>query len=96
MIRNTTVPIRLKYRWINAARFAVLFAPILERIAVIQVPILVPRIIGIAEEKYIAPETDAACRIPTEALLLWMSAVTSMPSKTPTNGFAQVANISWN
>ena len=46
---NTSVPIRLKYRWIKAARLAFLLAPTEEISAVTQVPIFCPMMMGIAD-----------------------------------------------
>ena len=49
------------------ARFAFLLAPIDEIIAVTQVPIFCPIIIGIAVLYPTAPVTHNACKIPTDA-----------------------------
>ena len=57
---HTVVPITLKERWTRAARFAFLFAPTDEIIAVIQVPIFCPIIIGIAAPYEICPVTASA------------------------------------
>ena len=66
---QTTVPITLKLRCTNAARFAFLLAPTAEMMAVIQVPIFCPMIIGIAAPYVTAPVDASACNIPTEAEL---------------------------
>ena len=83
---KTTVPIRLKYRCIIAARFAFLFAPIAERIAVTQVPIFCPMMIGNAELNGTAPVIQSACRIPTDADEDWIIAVRIVPARIPATG----------
>ena len=59
-IRKTTVPIRLKRMWITDTRFAFLFTPILEIIAVTQVPMFCPIITGRAIPKVILPVRESA------------------------------------
>ena len=69
MISHTSAPPIFKVRCATAARFASRFVPILESIAVIQVPIASPITIGIAAPKVICPVILNACKIPTEAEL---------------------------
>ena len=57
----------LKYKCTNAVRFAFLDAPIEEIIAVTQVPMFCPMMIGIAHPKLTAPVLHNACKIPTDA-----------------------------
>ena len=61
------VPMRLKPKWMHAARRAFLLVPMLDNIAVTQVPIFCPIIMGMAEPKVMAPVALKAWRIPTEA-----------------------------
>ena len=49
-VRQITVPITLNERWINEARLAFLLAPKDESIAVTQVPMFCPIMIGIAAD----------------------------------------------
>ena len=51
-------------------RLALRLAPMLERMAVTQVPMFWPMIMGIATEKVTTPEADRACKIATEAVEL--------------------------
>ena len=62
-----TVPLILKKRCTAAALFAFLLVPILEMIAVTQVPMFCPMMIGNAELNGTAPVIQSACRIPTDA-----------------------------
>ena len=61
------VPMMLKDRWTTDTRFAELFILMQESIAVMQVPIFCPVIMGIAAPKDIVPVSATACRMPTEA-----------------------------
>ena len=87
------VPIRLKYRWTIAARFAFLLAPMAERIAVIQVPIFCPMIIGSAALNGTIPVRHRAWRIPTDAEDDWMIAVSTAPATTPRIGLENFTSI---
>ena len=69
----------LKYRWMNAARFAFLLAPTAASSAVMQVPIFCPRMMGIATPQVTDPVTESACSTPTEAEELCMMAVSKAP-----------------
>ena len=82
----------LKYKCTNAVRFAPLFAPIAEIIAVTQVPMFCPRRIGIAVPNVNPPVTESACKIPTDAEELWMTAVSSAPASTPSTGFLNMVS----
>ena len=62
-----TVPLILKKRCTAAALFAFLLVPILEMIAVTQVPMFCPIMIGNAVLKLTAPVAQSACKIPTDA-----------------------------
>ena len=73
-----------------------MLVPTEERIAVIQVPIFCPMIIGIAEPKVTLPVTDKACKTPTEAELDWIIAVKTAPAITPRTGFVKKMNNSAN
>lgn len=54
--------------------------------AVIQVPIFCPMIRGMAMLKETMPVVLTAWRMPTEADELWIRAVTSAPTITPSTG----------
>ena len=84
---NKIVPIILKKRWIIDALFAFLLAPTDDMIAVTLVPIFCPIIIGIAVPKLTAPVAHSACRIPTDAEELWITAVRMVPAIIPRTGF---------
>ena len=88
------VEITLNRKWIKAVRFASLFAPIEASAAVIQVPMFMPKIRYNELSMEIAPVIDSDCRIPIEALELWMSAVKSAPNNTPISGLVKVDMIS--
>ena len=82
----------MKYRCTAAARFAFFLAPIAERIAVIQVPMFCPIMIGIAALNGTVPVRHRACRIPTDAEDDWITAVRRAPAITPNNGFENLSN----
>ena len=77
----------MKYKWISAARFALREAPIPEIMAVTQVPIFCPMIMGTAAPKLTAPVMHSACKIPTDAEEDWITAVRMSPASTPNTGF---------
>lgn len=83
----TAVPMMLKLRWTTAARFAFVFAPMDESIAVTHVPMFWPIMMGMAEAMVIAPVLAKACKTPTEADDDWMIAVKTAPASTPSSGF---------
>ena len=83
----------LKYRCTKAVRFALLFAPRADSIAVTQVPIFWPIIMGITEPYVNAPVTDKACRIPTDAEEDWIIAVNRAPTITPKIGLRNMVRI---
>ena len=62
-----TVPSRLKYRCIIAARFAFFDAPMDAMSVVTHVPMFCPITIGIAAPRVIAPPALNAWSIPTDA-----------------------------
>ena len=64
--------------------------------ASLSAPRFCPMMIGAAVAKVIAPVADSACRIPTEALELWISAVIPRPIRTPMTGFSKDRNSFWN
>ena len=51
---------------------------------------------GAAMEKLTMPVADTACSTPTDAEELCSSAVTSAPNSTPSSGFSNMVNNSWN
>ena len=81
------VPMTLNIKWITAALFAVLLAPILDNMAVTHVPIFWPKIIYTAAFHGTRPDAANVCNIPTDADELWIIAVTPAPANTPNNGF---------
>lgn len=83
MMSMTAVPMMLKLRWTTAARFAFVFAPMDESIAVTHVPMFWPMMIEMAEAMVIAPVLAKACKTPTEADGDWMIAVNTAPANTP-------------
>ena len=80
----------LKYRCTSAARLAFLLAPIPEIMAVTQVPIFCPMMMGMALPKLTAPVAQRACRIPTDAEELWMMAVRTAPAIIPRIGLENI------
>ena len=88
------VPITLKNKWIKAARFAFVDVPILLIMAVTQVPIFAPIMIGMAAPKEMAPVIAKACKIPMVAEELWIRAVKTAPTKRPSRGFEN-ATSNW-
>ena len=95
-VSQIIVPPMLKHRWTTAALLAPLFAPIEEISAVTQVPMFWPIIIGMAEPNVIWPVELRACRIPTDADELWITAVRIAPANTPRTGFVNINRMSWN
>ena len=83
--RNKTTPPTLKNRWERATLFPVIELPMLAINVVKQVPMLLPKIRGIAASIPIIPWIDMAITIAVVALLLWIMAVkiaaTAMPNK---------------
>ena len=90
---HTVVPIMLNDKWTIAVLFAFLFAPNDEIIAVTQVPIFCPIMIGIALPYVTAPVEANAWSIPTEADELWITAVKNAPANTPNTGLLNITNI---
>ena len=70
-----------------------MLTPILERIAVAQVPIFCPMMMGIAIPYVMPPVIERACSMPTEAAELWMIAVMTRPVRTPRMGFLNDTRI---
>ena len=87
------MPIILKERCTAATLLAPLLAPIDERIAVTQVPIFCPMMIGMAVPYVTDPVRHSACRIPTEADELWIAAVNTVPAATPSTGFENMVRM---
>ena len=56
-------------------------------------PMFMPRMIGIAEENVTLPVAESACRMPTEAEELWMTAVMTAPVITPRTGLLNSVRI---
>ena len=91
-ISQTMVPIILKTRCTIAVLFAFLLAPTEESMAVIQVPIFCPMMMGMAAPFVTCPVAASACRIPTEAELDWIMAVSMAPASTPRMGLWNSTN----
>ena len=91
-VSQTMVPITLNARWTIAALLAFLLVPTDESIAVIQVPMFCPIMIGIAAPYDTCPVTARACKIPTEAELDCIMAVSRAPARTPSRGFSKAIN----
>ena len=87
MDNTMIVPKTLNNTWPIAVRLAEMLVPIEASIEVMQVPILSPNILGIAEDKFRSPTDANAITMPIVALELWAIKVTSMPAKTPRIGF---------
>ena len=64
-----------------------------EIIAVTQVPIFCPMMIGNAIPKLIEPVAQSACKIPTDAEELWITAVKTRPASIPKIGFVNTIRI---
>ena len=64
-----------------------------ESTAVTQVPIFCPRIIGTAVPKDTAPVAQRACRIPTDAEELWITAVSTAPPSIPRSGWENIVRM---
>ena len=90
------VPIMLKERCTAATLLAPRFAPMEERIAVTQVPIFCPMIIGIVVPYVTAPVLQSACKMPTEADELWIAAVKTAPAATPRTGLLNIVRTLMN
>ncbi len=73
---------------------ALLEAPTLASMAVTQVPMFWPMMMGTAAAQVMAPVEERACKIPTEAEEDWITAVTPAPTSTPKMGFV-MAWKSW-
>ena len=80
------MPIILKHKCTTAALRAFLVVPMEESIAVTQVPIFCPKIMGMALAYVMVPVAESACKIPTEAEELWIIAVSKAPANTPKRG----------
>ena len=87
------VPMTLMATWIAVTLLASLLTPIEESIAVIQVPILAPMMIGIAIPHVSLPVREILCRIPIDAAELWITPVTIMPASTPRRGKLNAVRI---
>ena len=90
---NSRHPDTLKMQCATAVRFASLFCPMLAKSAVIVVPILSPRRIGIAPVNpniLVTPSGPAwaakFCNTAIVALLLCTTRVINVPTKTPSTG----------
>ena len=91
--RQRTVPMILKQRCTRAARRAFLLVPTEDSMAVMQVPMFWPMMMGMAVPMVTWPVADRACRIPTEAEELWMMAVRTAPASTPRMGLEKISSI---
>ena len=81
------VPITLKMMWAAATRLASRLVPTEQRKAVtMQVPMLLPMMMGYTSEKVMAPVELRACSIPITAEELWMITVSTVPDRMPSSG----------
>ena len=95
--KNIIVPTTLNIKCNIAALWAVLLVPTVASIAVIQVPILHPIIIGSASLIFNAPAVANATSIPVVADELWRTAVIKAPAINPKYQCdPTVVSISWN
>ena len=69
--------------------------PIEDKSAVTVVPIFCHKMIVIAVANEIGVESDNACKIPTDADELWITAVSNVPTKTPKIGFSKRISVLW-
>ena len=67
IVSHTAVPMMLNARCTTAARRALRLVPMEESMAVTQVPMFWPMMMGIAAPNVICPVEDTAWRIPTDA-----------------------------
>ena len=88
-----TVPRILKAAWAEAVLLADKEVPILANMAVIQVPILSPKSIGMAASIVINLLLARAISKPMVALLLWMIMVINTPPSTPKMGPNSVPSL---
>jgi hypothetical protein len=68
-----------------AALLALIPVPMLDNRAVTQVPIFMPSMMGRAASMEMSSLKARACSKPMEALLLWITAVTTNPATVPNN-----------
>lgn len=80
------MPMTLNIRWTMAARLAVRLVPTAASRQVTQVPMFWPNRINSEVFRLTAPAAASDCRMPMLAALLCRSAVTSVPTSTPTTG----------
>ncbi len=78
------------------ARFASLLLPILASTTGTHFPIFCPSRIGSAVATVIVPLAESACKIPTVAEELWITAVSKNPTRIPISGLLNEINISLN
>ena len=83
-------------RYTNAVRFPLVLAPIADNNTGVAAPIPIPIIIGTAVPKLIAPVTERACNIPTEAEALCKIAVITIPIIIPRRGLENAVSVSVN
>ena len=81
-------------RYTNAVRFPFTLAPRALSITGTEAPIPIPMRIGKAMSNSTAPVTARAWSIPTAALALWITAVTSTPIRTPRIGLVKLVIMS--
>lgn len=67
----------------------------LDKMAVTQVPMFWPMMMGRAVENVTTPEAERACRIATEAVELWIKAVIAAPTAMPSTGLEKRMNSCW-
>ena len=92
-VSQTPVPMMLKQRWTTAARRAFLLAPTEEIMAVTQVPMFWPMMMGMAVPQVTCPVEARACKMPTEAEEDWMMAVRTAPARTPRMGLENIRRM---
>ena len=77
-------------RYTNAVLLPLVPAPKALSITGTDAPIPIPMMIGNAMSNSTAPVMARACRIPTAALALWITAVIRSPTRTPSMGFLKL------
>ena len=96
MLPTITAPSTSIMRYTKAVLFPFTLAPRALSITGTEAPMPIPIRIGKAMLNSSAPVPARAWRIPTAALALWMTAVTSTPIRTPSTGLLKLVIISMN
>ena len=73
-----------------------MLVPTEDIIAVTQVPMFWPMMMGMAAPRVTWPVEDRAWSMPTEAELDWIMAVSTAPASTPSRGLWNISIICWN